>query len=114
MFSRMEKDVSDYFYGVKEEVDVSADYKDLAFFLGIQDTRNIESRNPDAKSRCMDVLQTWKREKGDQAAVEVLLQALVSANLQSAADNLRRKLGINIINSLICYRYRGQQRKGKF
>ncbi|CAH1271481.1 Hypp4662 [Branchiostoma lanceolatum] len=82
-------DVSAYFYGVKE--DVSADYKDLASFLGIHDTRNIESRNRDATSCCMDVLETWKRSKGDQATVEVLEQALFSAGLQSAAENLRRE-----------------------
>ncbi|KAI8498362.1 hypothetical protein Bbelb_235640 [Branchiostoma belcheri] len=84
-------DVSAYFYGVKE--DVSTDYRDLALFLGITDTRNIESRNTDATSCCLDVLQTWKRTKGHQATVEVLLQALTSAKLESAADNLRMNLG---------------------
>ncbi|XP_078683950.1 uncharacterized protein LOC144917599 [Branchiostoma floridae x Branchiostoma belcheri] len=87
----MDADVSRYFFGVKE--DVSSDWKDLAFHLDIGDTRNIASRNRDDKSCCMDMLQTWKRLNGDQATAEALVHALIAANLQSAANNLRRKLG---------------------
>ncbi|XP_019620286.1 PREDICTED: p53-induced death domain-containing protein 1-like [Branchiostoma belcheri] len=84
------KDVGKTFYFIKENV--STGWKDLAFHLGIPDPdiRNIARRNPDDKSCCMDMLQEWKKKKGDAATIEVLMKALSEAGLQSVVDGLKR------------------------
>ncbi|XP_035665732.1 uncharacterized protein LOC118408974, partial [Branchiostoma floridae] len=81
-----------YFYSIKEKV--SSDWKDLAFHLGLEqpDIDNIEGRNRDDKSRCMDLLEEWLKRNGERATIEVLMEALSEANLQSVVDGLRRKL----------------------
>ncbi|XP_078598245.1 NLR family CARD domain-containing protein 4-like [Branchiostoma floridae x Branchiostoma japonicum] len=85
-------DVRKYFYYIKEKV--SSDWKDLAFHLGFDqpDIDNIEGRNRDDKSRCMDLLEEWLKRNGERATIEVLMEALSEANLQSVVDGLRRKL----------------------
>ncbi|XP_078598248.1 NLR family CARD domain-containing protein 4-like [Branchiostoma floridae x Branchiostoma japonicum] len=85
-------DVHNYFYYIKEKV--SSDWKDLAFHLGFDqpDIDNIEGRNRDDKSRCMDLLEEWLKRNGERATIEVLMEALSEANLQSVVDGLRRKL----------------------
>ncbi|XP_019620339.1 PREDICTED: p53-induced death domain-containing protein 1-like [Branchiostoma belcheri] len=83
--------VEKYFYFTKEEV--STDWMDLAFHLGLKDAdiSNIAGRNRDDKSCCMDMLQEWKKKKGDAATIEVLMEALSEAGLQSVVDGLKRK-----------------------
>ncbi|XP_078613670.1 uncharacterized protein LOC144883217 [Branchiostoma floridae x Branchiostoma japonicum] len=83
--------VEKYFYFVKEEV--STDWGDLAFHLGFKwaDIGNIAGRNPDDKSRCMDMLQEWKKREGDAATMEVLMEALSDTGLQSVVDGLKSK-----------------------
>ncbi|XP_035691492.1 NLR family CARD domain-containing protein 4-like [Branchiostoma floridae] len=85
-------DVRKYFYYIKEKV--SSDWKDLAFHLWFEqpDIDNIEGRNQDDKSRCMDLLEEWLKRNGERATIEVLMEALSEANLQSVVDGLRRKL----------------------
>ncbi|XP_035690072.1 NLR family CARD domain-containing protein 4-like [Branchiostoma floridae] len=84
--------VRKYFYYTKEKV--SSDWKDLAFHLGFEqpDIDNIEGRNRDDKSRCMDLLEEWLKRNGERATIEVLMEALSESNLQSVVDGLRRKL----------------------
>ncbi|KAI8506073.1 Nlrc4p [Branchiostoma belcheri] len=83
------KGVQKYFFFTKQRV--SSDWKDLAFFLGFPDSeiRNIDGRNRDDMSRCMDMLQEWKRRKGNAATIEVLMEALSSAGLQSVLHGLK-------------------------
>ncbi|XP_035690083.1 NLR family CARD domain-containing protein 4-like [Branchiostoma floridae] len=83
--------VRNYFYYIKEKV--SSDWKDLAFHLGFEqpDIDNIEGRNRDDKSRCMDLLEEWLKRNGERATIEVLMEALSEANLQSVVDGLRKK-----------------------
>ncbi|XP_019619801.1 PREDICTED: p53-induced death domain-containing protein 1-like [Branchiostoma belcheri] len=83
-------DVGKYFYFVKDNV--TTDWEDLAFHLGLPnpDIRNIAGRNRDDKSRCMDMLQEWKKKKGDAATIEVLMEALSEAGLQSVVDELKK------------------------
>ncbi|KAI8495244.1 positive regulation of extrinsic apoptotic signaling pathway via death domain receptors protein [Branchiostoma belcheri] len=71
---------------------VSTDWQDLAFHLGFEraDIANIAGRNRDDKSRCMDMLQEWKKKKGDAATIEVLMEALSEAGLQSVVDELKK------------------------
>ncbi|XP_078682096.1 NLR family CARD domain-containing protein 4-like [Branchiostoma floridae x Branchiostoma belcheri] len=78
-----------YFYYTKEKV--SSDWKDLAFHLGFEqpDIDNIEGRNRDDKSRCMDLLEEWLKGNGERATIEVLMEALSEANLQSVVDGLQ-------------------------
>ncbi|XP_066269420.1 uncharacterized protein [Branchiostoma lanceolatum] len=80
--------VRKYFFFIKEKV--SSDWKDLAFFLGFDDAaiNNIAGRNPDDKSRCMDMLQVWQRSQGFLATIEVLMEALSKAGLQNVVDVL--------------------------
>nr|ABY54811.1 NLR protein [Branchiostoma japonicum] len=84
-------DVSKYFYYIKENV--SSGWKDLALHLGFEypDINNIERRNWDDKSRCMDLLEEWLKRNGERATIEVLMEALIKANLQSVVDGLRKK-----------------------
>ncbi|XP_019620688.1 PREDICTED: uncharacterized protein LOC109467186 [Branchiostoma belcheri] len=84
--------VHKYFYYVKDNV--SSDWKDLAFHLDFRrsDIDNIEGRNRDDKSRCMDLLEEWLKGNGERATIEVLMEALSEANLQSVVDGLRKKL----------------------
>ncbi|CAH1259227.1 NLRP3 [Branchiostoma lanceolatum] len=79
-----------YFYSIKEKV--SSDWKDLAFHLGFKqpDIDNIDGRNRDDKSRCMDLLEEWLKRNGERATIEVLMEALSEANLQSVVDGLRK------------------------
>ncbi|XP_078661512.1 uncharacterized protein LOC144905643 [Branchiostoma floridae x Branchiostoma belcheri] len=90
--------VREHFYLVKEEV--SSDWKDLAFHLGFgrPDTDNIAGRNPDEKSRCMDLLEEWLKRNGERATIEVLMKALSEANLQSTVDKLN-KTTISVSNA---------------
>ncbi|XP_078665429.1 uncharacterized protein LOC144907894 [Branchiostoma floridae x Branchiostoma belcheri] len=83
------KGVQKYFFFTKQRV--SSDWKDLAFFLGFpgSEIRNIDGRNRDDMSRCMDMLQEWKRGKGNAATIEVLMEALSSAGLQSVLHGLK-------------------------
>ncbi|XP_078695128.1 p53-induced death domain-containing protein 1-like [Branchiostoma floridae x Branchiostoma belcheri] len=85
------KGVEKYFHFTKEEV--STDWGDLAFHLGLNwaTITNIAGRNRDDKSRCMDMLQEWRKKKGDAATIEVLMEALSEAGLQSVVDGLRTK-----------------------
>ncbi|CAH1233904.1 NLRP3 [Branchiostoma lanceolatum] len=80
-----------YFYYIKEKV--SSDWKDLAFHLGFEqpDIDNIDGRNRDDKSRCMDLLEEWLKRNGERATIEVLMEALSEANLQSVVDGLRKE-----------------------
>ncbi|XP_019624948.1 PREDICTED: ankyrin repeat and protein kinase domain-containing protein 1-like [Branchiostoma belcheri] len=83
--------VEKYFHSTKEEV--STGWMDLSFHLGFKgnDIANIAGRNRDDKSRCMDMLQEWKKKKGDAATKEVLMEALSEAELQSVVDGLKNK-----------------------
>ncbi|KAI8513101.1 Nlrc4p [Branchiostoma belcheri] len=84
-----EEGVRRYFYYTKEKV--SSDWKDLAFYLGFEqpDIDNIDGRNRDDKSRCMDLLEEWLKGNGERATIEVLMEALSEANLQSVVDGLQ-------------------------
>eukprot|EP00058_Branchiostoma_floridae_P016671 XP_002602159.1 hypothetical protein BRAFLDRAFT_97974 [Branchiostoma floridae] len=84
-------DVRKYFYYIREHV--SSDWKDLAFHLGFwwSDVSNIEGRNRDDKSRCMDLLEEWLKRNGERATIEVLMEALIKADLQSVVDGLKQK-----------------------
>ncbi|KAI8492209.1 hypothetical protein Bbelb_301060 [Branchiostoma belcheri] len=83
--------VRKYFFFIKENV--SSDWKDLAFHLDFRrsDTDNIAGRNRDDKSRCMDLLEEWLKRNGERATIEVLMEALSEAELQSTVDGLRDK-----------------------
>ncbi|XP_019632820.1 PREDICTED: uncharacterized protein LOC109476337 [Branchiostoma belcheri] len=83
--------VQKYFFFTKQRV--SSDWKDLAYFLGFPDSeiRNIDGRNHDDMSRCMDMLHEWKRRRGNAATIEVLMEALSSVGLQSVLDGLKAK-----------------------
>ncbi|XP_078670940.1 NACHT, LRR and PYD domains-containing protein 12-like [Branchiostoma floridae x Branchiostoma belcheri] len=83
------EDVQKYFYYIKENV--SSDWRDLAFFLGFRgpDVDNIDGRNRDDKSRCMDLLEEWLKGNRERATIEVLREALINANLQSVVDGLQ-------------------------
>ncbi|XP_035689679.1 uncharacterized protein LOC118424975 [Branchiostoma floridae] len=85
------EDVRKYFFFVKEKV--SSDWKDLAFHLGFvgADIANIDGRNRDDKSRCMDMLEEWYQRGGERATMEALMRALSEANLQTVADDLKDK-----------------------
>ncbi|XP_035693274.1 p53-induced death domain-containing protein 1-like [Branchiostoma floridae] len=85
------KGLEKYFYFVKEEV--STDWGDLAIHLGFKwaDIRNIARRNPDDKSCCFDLLCEWQKREGDAATMEVLMEALSEAELQSVVDGFRTK-----------------------
>ncbi|KAI8515131.1 positive regulation of extrinsic apoptotic signaling pathway via death domain receptors protein [Branchiostoma belcheri] len=85
------KGVGKNFYFIKENV--SKDWKDLAFHLGFEgaDIANIAGRNRDDKSCCMDMLQEWKKKKGDAATMEVLMEALSEAGLQSEDSTGKRR-----------------------
>eukprot|EP00058_Branchiostoma_floridae_P021912 XP_002607402.1 hypothetical protein BRAFLDRAFT_69811 [Branchiostoma floridae] len=87
-----QKDVHKYFFYVKEKV--SSDWKDLAFHLGLEqpDINSIEGRNRDDKSRCMDLLEEWLKRNRERATIEVLMEALSEANLQSVVDGLTKDL----------------------
>ncbi|CAH1248139.1 PIDD1 [Branchiostoma lanceolatum] len=83
--------VEKYFFQVRQEV--TSDWKDLAFFLGFDgpEIDNIDGRNRDDRSRCMDLLQEWKRKNKDAATTEVLMEALSNAGLQSVVHGLKAK-----------------------
>ncbi|KAI8513952.1 positive regulation of extrinsic apoptotic signaling pathway via death domain receptors protein [Branchiostoma belcheri] len=83
--------IEKYFHFTKEEV--STDWVDVAFHLGAKWSTivNIAGRNRDDKSRCMDMLQEWKKKRGDAATIEVLMEALSEAGLQSVVDGLKNK-----------------------
>ncbi|XP_066266789.1 uncharacterized protein [Branchiostoma lanceolatum] len=81
--------VREYFFFIKEKV--SSAWRDLAFHLGFgqADIENIAGRNRDDKSCCMDLLEEWLKHNGERASIEVLLEALIKANLQSTVDGLK-------------------------
>ncbi|XP_078661012.1 NACHT, LRR and PYD domains-containing protein 3-like [Branchiostoma floridae x Branchiostoma belcheri] len=91
-----EEGVHRYFYYTKEKV--SSDWKDLAFHLGFEqpDIDNIDGRNRDDKSRCMDLLEEWLKGNGERATIEVLMEALSEANLQSVVDGLQGKKSLAV------------------
>ncbi|XP_078577350.1 uncharacterized protein LOC144862588 [Branchiostoma floridae x Branchiostoma japonicum] len=80
-----------YFHYIKEAV--TTDWKDLAFCLGFKSAAisNIDHRNPDDKSRCMDLLEEWEKLRGEEATTEVLMTALSKARLQGVLDGLKRE-----------------------
>ncbi|XP_078696383.1 uncharacterized protein LOC144924726 [Branchiostoma floridae x Branchiostoma belcheri] len=83
--------VRKYFFDTKESV--SSDWNDLAFHLGFEqaDIDNIAGRNRDDKSRCMDLLEEWLKRNGERATIEILMEALSEAGLQSTVDRLKNK-----------------------
>ncbi|XP_019634743.1 PREDICTED: uncharacterized protein LOC109477793 [Branchiostoma belcheri] len=83
--------VQKYFYYVKEKV--SSDWKDVALHLGVEqaDIDNIEGRNRDDKSCCMDLLEEWLKGNRERATIEGLMEALIKANLQSVVDGLTKE-----------------------
>ncbi|XP_019614821.1 PREDICTED: NLR family CARD domain-containing protein 4-like [Branchiostoma belcheri] len=83
--------VRKYFFSTKESV--SSDWKDLAFHLGLEraDIDNIAGRNRDDKSRCMDLLEEWLKRNGERATMEVMMEALSAAKLQSTVDRLKKR-----------------------
>ncbi|XP_078678502.1 uncharacterized protein LOC144914486 [Branchiostoma floridae x Branchiostoma belcheri] len=83
--------VKKYFQFIKNRV--SSDWKDLAWRLGFEasDTENIESKRRDDKSRCMELLQQWHKQKGNVATIQVLMKALKDAKLKLVVDNLKDK-----------------------
>ncbi|XP_019643334.1 PREDICTED: NACHT, LRR and PYD domains-containing protein 12-like isoform X1 [Branchiostoma belcheri] len=83
--------VRKYFFYIKEKV--SSDWKDLAFHLGFgrPDIDNIDGRNQDDKSRCMDLLEEWLKSNGERATIQVLMKALSEANLRSIVDGLKKE-----------------------
>ncbi|XP_078584124.1 uncharacterized protein LOC144866536 [Branchiostoma floridae x Branchiostoma japonicum] len=89
--------VRKHFFPIKEEV--ASNWRDLALQLGVKrsDIDNIASRNRDDKSRCMDLLEEWLKSKGKEATIEILIEALSKANLQSIVDKLRMKLPAGIL-----------------
>ncbi|CAH1249854.1 LRRIQ4 [Branchiostoma lanceolatum] len=84
------EDIRRHFYFIKENVSVQ--WRDLAFFLGFRrpdiDTIQYKPANRDAKDCCMDMLEQWRRRRGDAATLQVLLQALTEAGLQDVVDQL--------------------------
>ncbi|XP_078684869.1 uncharacterized protein LOC144918190 [Branchiostoma floridae x Branchiostoma belcheri] len=81
-----------YFYFIKEKV--SYKWKDLAFFLDLDEfddatLENVAGRNRDDKSRCMDMLNHWHQRRGDDATIDILLECLSKAGLQDVADGLK-------------------------
>ncbi|XP_078585925.1 uncharacterized protein LOC144867731 [Branchiostoma floridae x Branchiostoma japonicum] len=85
------QDVHKYFFDIKQAV--AAEWKDLAFFLVFDEPAisNIEGRNRDDRSRCMDLLQEWKKRNGNAATIGVLMKALYDAGLKDALAGLKRK-----------------------
>ncbi|KAI8492482.1 positive regulation of MHC class I biosynthetic process [Branchiostoma belcheri] len=80
--------VQKYFFHTKNAVTFG--WKDLAYFLEFDNPEisNIEGRNRDDKARCMDLLQEWKKKKGNAATTEVLMRALYNAGLAEVVDDL--------------------------
>ncbi|XP_078580694.1 uncharacterized protein LOC144864479 [Branchiostoma floridae x Branchiostoma japonicum] len=84
-------DVRKYFFYIKERMTV--DWKDLAFFLdfGSTEIESIHGRNRDDESRCMDMLEKWRRRRGSAATIEILVRALSEAGIQDVVDGLKMK-----------------------
>ncbi|XP_035658848.1 uncharacterized protein LOC118404031 [Branchiostoma floridae] len=83
--------VQKYFFYIKQKV--AADWKDLAHLLGFDkpDIGNIEGRNRDDRSRCMDMLEEWKKRNGNAATIGVLMEALSEAGQQDVLHGLKNK-----------------------
>ncbi|XP_078679769.1 uncharacterized protein LOC144915343 isoform X1 [Branchiostoma floridae x Branchiostoma belcheri] len=81
--------VGRYFIFIKNKV--SSDWKDLAWCLGFEtpDIENIKGKEPDDKSRCMELLQQWYKREGNAATIHVLKEALKDAQLQHVVDSLK-------------------------
>ncbi|XP_078661218.1 uncharacterized protein LOC144905422 [Branchiostoma floridae x Branchiostoma belcheri] len=81
--------VRKYFIFIKNKV--SSDWKDLAWCLGFDtpDIKNINGKEQDDKSRCMELLQEWHKRKGNAATIHVLMEALKNAQLQLVVDSLK-------------------------
>ncbi|CAH1251984.1 Hypp9197 [Branchiostoma lanceolatum] len=81
--------VGRYFCFIKNKV--SSDWKDLAWCLGFEtpDIDNIDGKHRDDKSRCMDLLQQWYKQRGNAATIHVLIKALQDAQLQHVVDSLK-------------------------
>ncbi|XP_066264932.1 uncharacterized protein [Branchiostoma lanceolatum] len=88
-------DVGKYFFFIKKRV--STGWKDLAGCLGLgwEDVKNISGRNPDDQSRCRDMLEVWQGQKGNAATMEVLIEALSKAGLQSVVGDLHAELNVS-------------------
>ncbi|XP_035661036.1 uncharacterized protein LOC118405597 [Branchiostoma floridae] len=86
------EDVRRHFFFIKENV--STDWKDLAHLLGFTrpdiDSIQYKPANRDAKDCCMDMLEAWRRRRGDAATLQVLLRALTEAGLQDIVDKLNK------------------------
>ncbi|XP_066269209.1 uncharacterized protein [Branchiostoma lanceolatum] len=80
-----------YFFYIKQEV--ASRWKDLAECLGVENSsiRNIDGRNRDDRSRCMDLLQEWKMTRGEAATTEALMQALSDAGLREVLVKLKNR-----------------------
>ncbi|XP_078662206.1 uncharacterized protein LOC144906117 [Branchiostoma floridae x Branchiostoma belcheri] len=80
-----------YFVFIKNKV--SSDWKDLAWCLGFEtpDIKNINGKEHDDKSRCMELLQEWHKRKGSEATIHVLMEALKNAQLQLVVDSLKEE-----------------------
>eukprot|EP00058_Branchiostoma_floridae_P002994 XP_002588482.1 hypothetical protein BRAFLDRAFT_63430 [Branchiostoma floridae] len=78
-----------YFDFIKENA--STDWRNLASYLGVgwADIKRIEVRKPDDKSRCMDMLEQWRRRNGNGATVEVLMRALFKAGQNDTLEGLQ-------------------------
>ncbi|XP_078658620.1 THO complex subunit 1-like [Branchiostoma floridae x Branchiostoma belcheri] len=83
--------VKRYFFFIKKQV--SSDWKDLAECLEFEtpDIENIEGKCRDDKSRCMELLQQWHKQKGNAATIPVLMEALHEADLKHVVDSLKDK-----------------------
>ncbi|KAI8499333.1 hypothetical protein Bbelb_230970 [Branchiostoma belcheri] len=81
--------VKKYFFFIKKQV--SSDWKDLAECLEFDtpDIENIEGKCRDDKSRCMELLQQWYKQKGNAATIHVLMEALQEADLKHVVDILK-------------------------
>ncbi|XP_078697458.1 uncharacterized protein LOC144925355 [Branchiostoma floridae x Branchiostoma belcheri] len=84
------EDVRRHFFFIKEKVSVH--WRDVAHLLDFtrSDIDNIQYKqaNRDAKDCCMDMLEQWRKRRGNAATLQVLLQALTKAGLQDIVDEL--------------------------
>ncbi|XP_035670218.1 uncharacterized protein LOC118411837 [Branchiostoma floridae] len=80
-----------YFHDIKEAV--APYWKNLAFFLGFGSAAvsDIAHRNPDDESRYMDMLEEWKKLRGEEATTQVFKAALSEAGLQLVLEAHRLK-----------------------
>ncbi|CAH1255559.1 Hypp1561 [Branchiostoma lanceolatum] len=86
-------DVSKYFRYIK--TNVAGGWEDLAGELGFSraEITTIRDRdgNKDYKTRCQDMLGEWQTRKGNDATIDVLMNALEDLELKKVADGLKNK-----------------------